>query len=103
MAKYKQRISDRILKRKVLGKGAVLIEGPKWCGKTTTAKQLAKSVLDLGDSSVLKQSAQLIELSPKTLLEGKTPRLIDEWQALPLIWDSTLAIYFNRFFGSTRG
>ena len=88
MAKYKQRILDRILKRKVLGKGAVLIEGPKWCGKTTTAKQLAKSVLDLGDSSVLKQSSQLIELSPKTLLEGKTPRLIDEWQALPLIWDS---------------
>ena len=65
-----------------------MIEGPKWCGKTTTAKQLAKSVLDLGDSSVLKQSAQLIELSPKTLLEGKTPRLIDEWQALPPIWDS---------------
>ena len=88
MAKYKQRISDKILKRKVLGKGAVLIEGPKWCGKTTTAKQLAKSVLDLGDSSVLRQSAQLIELSPKTLLEGKTPRLIDEWQALPPIWDS---------------
>ena len=88
MAKYKQRILDRILKRKVLGKGAVLIEGPKWCGKTTTAKQLAKSVLDLGDSSVLKQSSQLIELSPKTLLKGKTPRLIDEWQALPLIWDS---------------
>lgn len=88
MVKYKQRISDKILKRKVLGKGAVLIEGPKWCGKTTTAKQLAKSVLDLGDSSVLKQSAQLIELSPKTLLEGKTPRLIDEWQALPPIWDS---------------
>ena len=88
MAKYKQRISDRILKRKVLGKGAVLIEGPKWCGKTTTAKQLAKSILDLGDSSVLKQSAQLIELSPQTLLEGKTPRLIDEWQALPPIWDS---------------
>lgn len=88
MAKYKQRISDRILKRKVLGKGAVLIEGPKWCGKTTTAKQLAKSVLELGDSSVLRQSVQLIELSPKTLLEGKTPRLIDEWQALPPIWDS---------------
>lgn len=88
MKGYKQRISDRILKRKVLGKGAVLIEGPKWCGKTTTAKQLAKSILDLGDSAVLKQSAQLIELSPKTLLEGETPRLIDEWQALPPIWDS---------------
>jgi len=88
MAEYKPRIADRILERKVLGKGAVLIEGPKWCGKTTTAKQLAKSVLDLGDASVLKQSSQMIEISPKTLLEGATPRLIDEWQALPPIWDS---------------
>ena len=88
MAEYKQRIADRILERKVLGKGAVLIEGPKWCGKTTTAKQLAKSVLDLGDASVLKQSSQMIEISPRSLLEGATPRLIDEWQALPPIWDS---------------
>lgn len=88
MAKYKQRIADRILERKVRGKGAVLIEGPKWCGKTTTAKQLAKSVLDLGDSAVLIQSTQMIEISPKVLLEGETPRLIDEWQALPPIWDS---------------
>ena len=88
MAEYKRRVADRILKRKVLGKGAVLIEGPKWCGKTTTAKQLAKSLLDLGDASVLKQSAQMIEISPKVLLEGATPRLIDEWQALPPIWDS---------------
>lgn len=88
MEKYKQRIADSLLKRKVLGKGAVLIEGPKWCGKTTTATQLAKSVLDLGDASVLKQSTQMIEISPKSLLEGATPRLIDEWQALPPIWDS---------------
>lgn len=88
MAKYKQRIADITLQRKVLGKGAVLIEGPKWCGKTTTAKQLAKSYLDLGDSTVLKQSAGLIEISPQTLLKGETPRLIDEWQALPSIWDS---------------
>lgn len=88
MVKYKQRIADRHLERKVLGKGAVLIEGPKWCGKTTTAKQLAKSVLDLGDASVLKQSTQMIEISPGSLLEGTTPRLIDEWQALPPIWDS---------------
>lgn len=87
MVKYKHRIADRILERKVLGKGSVLIEGPKWCGKTTTAKQLSKSILDLGDSSVLMQSSQLIEISPKALLEGKTPRLIDEWQALPTIWD----------------
>ena len=88
MARYKHRIADSILERKVLGKGAVLIEGPKWCGKTTTAKQMAKSILDLGDSSVLMQSSQLIEISPQALLEGKTPRLIDEWQALPTIWDS---------------
>ena len=88
MAEYKKRIADNILERKVLGKGAVLIEGPKWCGKTTTAKQLAKSVLDLGDSFVLKQSSQMIGISPKALLEGATPRLIDEWQALPPIWDS---------------
>lgn len=88
MARYKQRIADRILQRKVLGKGAVLIEGPKWCGKTTTAKQLAKSFLDLGDSAILKQSTALIDISPQTLLKGDTPRLIDEWQALPSIWDS---------------
>ena len=86
MAEYKQRIADRTLARKVMGKGAVLIEGPKWCGKTTTAKQLAKSVLDLGDTAVLNQSAQMIEISPKALLDGETPRLIDEWQALPSIW-----------------
>lgn len=79
---------DALLRRKVLGKGAVLIEGPKWCGKTTTAKQLAASVLGLGDPAVLSQSSQMIELSPRTLLEGETPRLIDEWQTLPPIWDS---------------
>lgn len=88
MARYKQRIADRILQRKILGKGAVLIEDPKWCGKTTTAKQLAKSFLDLGDSAILKQSTALIDISPQTLLKGDTPRLIDEWQALPSIWDS---------------
>ena len=88
MAKYKLRIAEKLLERKVLGKGAVLIEGPKWCGKTTTAKQLAKSVLDLGEPAVLMQSSNLIDISPKTLLEGKIPRLIDEWQALPPIWDS---------------
>ncbi len=87
MSKYKQRIADEILKRKILGKGAVLIKGPKWCGKTTTAKQLAKSVLDLGDSAVLSQSSQMMELNASVLLAGPTPRLIDEWQALPPIWD----------------
>ncbi|MBE6259559.1 MAG: ATP-binding protein [Prevotella sp.] len=85
---YKSRIADSLLSRKLAGKGAVLIEGPKWCGKTTTAKQQAKSILDLGDSAVLKQSRQMMDISPKTLLQGNTPRLIDEWQIIPPLWDS---------------
>lgn len=85
---YKQRIADGLLARKLAGKGAVLIEGPKWCGKTTTAKQQAASMLDLGDSGVLKQSLQMMEISPQTLLQGNTPRLIDEWQTIPPLWDS---------------
>ena len=88
MKNYKHRIEDNLLSRKLLGKGAVLIEGPKWCGKTTTAKQLSKSFLDLGNPAVLKQSAQIIDLKPSALLEGDTPRLIDEWQTLPPIWDA---------------
>ena len=85
---YKPRIADGLLARKLAGKGAVLIEGPKWCGKTTTAKQQAKSTLDLGDSGVLKQSLQMMDISPKILLQGDTPRLIDEWQTIPPLWDS---------------
>lgn len=88
MVTYKQRIADRILVRKLAGKGAVLIEGPKWCGKTTTAKQQASSMLDLGDSMVLSQSRQMMEISPQTLLQGNTPRLIDEWQTIPSLWDT---------------
>jgi len=88
MAKYKQRIADKILSRKLEGKGAVLLEGPKWCGKTTTAKQQAKSLLDLGDSDVIARSEKLSAISNKLLLEGSTPRLLDEWQLLPSLWDS---------------
>jgi predicted AAA+ superfamily ATPase len=86
-SEYKPRIADGLLSRKLAGKGAVLIEGPKWCGKTTTAKQQSKSILDLGDSGVLNQSRQMIEISSQTLLQGATPRLIDEWQTLPSLWD----------------
>lgn len=88
MVAYKPRIADKLLARKMAGKGAILIEGPKWCGKTTTAKQQAKSMLNLGDSNVLRQSLQMMELSPITLLEGDTPRLIDEWQTIPPLWDT---------------
>ena len=85
---YKKRIADILLERKLAGKGAVLIEGSKWCGKTTTASMQAKSILDLGDSEILKESKSMIEISPRKLLEGETPRLIDEWQTLPALWDS---------------
>lgn len=88
MKAYKKRIADALLARKLAGKGAVLIEGPKWCGKTTTAMQQAGSVLDLGDSKTLSDSRHMMELSPDKLLEGATPRLIDEWQTIPPLWDS---------------
>ena len=87
-AKYKPRIADKLLARKLAGKGAVLVEGPKWCGKTTTAQQQAQSLLNLGDSDILSQSLKMMEISPKTLLQGKTPRLIDEWQTIPPLWDT---------------
>ena len=70
-----------------MGKGAVLVQGPKWCGKTTTAKQVAKSLLDLGDAAELSSAQETIQILPKKLLEGENPRLIDEWQTLPELWD----------------
>ena len=88
MKEYKPRIADQLLIRKLRGKGAVLIEGPKWCGKTTTAQQQATSILDLGNMDTLKQSKQMMEISPTTLLQGETPRLIDEWQTIPSLWDN---------------
>ena len=88
MAEYKVRIVDALLERKLKGKGAVLVEGAKWCGKTTTAMRKANSVLKLGDTGVLRSSRQLAEMNPTLLLKGDTPRLIDEWQTIPALWDS---------------
>lgn len=88
MKKYKSRIADEILKRKLEGKGAVLIEGPKWCGKTTTAEQLAASILYMDDPERKEQNINMSELNPKRLLKGATPRLIDEWQIAPKLWDT---------------
>ena len=82
MKKYRKRIADEILKRKLEGKGAVLIEGPKWCGKTTTAEQLASSILYMDDPEKKEQNSAMSELNPKRLLKGSAPRLIDEWQTL---------------------
>lgn len=88
MKKYKARIADRILKNRLLGKGAVLIEGPKWCGKTTTAEQMAGSVLYLADPEKETQHLAMAEISPGRLLRGEIPRLIDEWQIAPKLWDA---------------
>ncbi len=85
---YRKRIADGILRRKLEGKGAVVIEGPKWCGKTTTAEQLAASILYMDDPEERAQNIALSEISPQRLLQGRAPRLIDEWQLAPKLWDA---------------
>ena len=88
MNDYKKRIADEMLQRKLKGKGAVLIEGPKWCGKTTTAEQLAKSVLYMANPESMGQNLTLADINPGILLKGEIPRLIDEWQIAPKLWDA---------------
>lgn len=88
MKQYKHRIVDYILERKLKGMGAVLIEGPKWCGKTTTAEEKAKSILYMNDPKKSGMYMQLAKMSPQSLLEGEAPRLIDEWQLAPSLWDT---------------
>ena len=88
MKNYRKRIADDVLARKLEGKGAVLIEGPKWCGKTTTAEQIAASVLYMDEPERKTQNIAMSELNPKRLLTGAVPRLIDEWQLAPKLWDA---------------
>ena len=88
MKNYKPRIADILLKKKLEGVGAVLIEGPKWCGKTTTAEQQAKSVVYVDDTEEGTNWQQLAVLNPKDVLAGETPRLIDEWQNVTTLWDA---------------
>ena len=85
---YRPRIVDSALKRKLRGKGAVLIEGPKWCGKTTTAEQVSKSTLSVDDPSTVNTNKILSEIDPERLLTGDHPRLLDEWQVAPKLWDA---------------
>lgn len=88
MKEYKKRIADKLLKYRLEEVGAVLIEGPKWCGKTTTAEQQAKSVLYMADPDNQKSYIEVADLRIKMLLKGDNPRLIDEWQIIPQIWDA---------------
>ncbi len=88
MKEYKKRIVDEMLLKKLKGKGAVLIQGPKWCGKTTTAEQISNSILYMAKSDEQEQNKVLAEINPSLLLAGDVPRLIDEWQIAPKLWDA---------------
>ena len=84
---YKPRVIDKLLSRKLRGKGAVLIEGAKWCGKTSSGEQQAKSAIYMSDSARREQYRIFVDSAPKMILDGETPRLIDEWQQTPKLWD----------------
>ena len=85
---YKPRIIDTKVEEYLSAFGAVCIEGPKWCGKTWTSAQHSKSEIYIGDPANNFQNRQLAELSPELVLTGEAPRLIDEWQEVPPLWDA---------------
>ena len=95
--KYKKRIADKLLSAQLEAAGVVLVQGPKWCGKTTTAQQAAVSSMFMDNPAMLKANMMLAETNPEMILEGKVPRLIDEWQLAPTLWDAA------RFVVSQRG
>ncbi|MBD5366098.1 MAG: ATP-binding protein [Bacteroides sp.] len=85
---YKPRIADSILANKLKGMGAVLIEGPKWCGKTTTAEQQANSIIYMDNPLMRDSNIEAANIDPSLILDGAVPRLIDEWQIAPKLWDA---------------
>ena len=85
---YKSRITDKLLDFKLKSKGAVVITGAKWCGKTTSARQFAKSVMEFGDGVNQNQNIQFATINTAAALRGDTPRLFDEWQEVPALWDA---------------
>ena len=85
---YVERIIDKEIKRKLKIVGAIEIKGPKWCGKTTSAKQVAKSVIEMQNPEMAENYLELAQTKPSLLLEGEKPRLIDEWQLAPNLWNA---------------
>lgn len=88
MKGYRKRIMDDLLSRKLKAKGAVLIEGPKWCGKTTTAEEIAASKVLLAKTDTKDSFKSLLEIDTDAALAGEAPMLIDEWQTVPKLWDA---------------
>ena len=86
--KYLERIGDELLKRKLRSSAAVLIEGPKWCGKTSMGAQLAKSIIYIQDPDKRAMYRKMADSQPSLLLEGETPHMLDEWQTIPILWDA---------------
>lgn len=86
--KYRPRLADKKVDEYLAAFGAVCIEGPKWCGKTWTAAYHSRSEIYIGDPANNFQNRQLAELSPELVLDGQAPRLIDEWQEVPPLWDA---------------
>ncbi len=95
--KYLSRIADKILKDRLESSGAVLIEGPKWCGKTSTATEISRSQLFMQDPDKAVSYLKAADTKPSLLLKGDTPRLLDEWQVAPVLWDAV------RFMVDQRG
>lgn len=88
MEKYLTRILDKVIKERLEAKGAILIVGPKWCGKTTTGKHLSKSIIEMDRPDLTNQYRQIAEINPQTLLQGEVPHMIDEWQLAPNLWNA---------------
>ena len=88
MEKYRKRVVDELLALKLESSAAVLVEGAKWCGKTTTCRQAAKSIIYMDDPDFREQNLAKAQISPSSILKGARPRLIDEWQMAPQLWDA---------------
>ena len=106
--KYITRVTDSVIRKKLEGLGGLMIVGPKWCGKTSTAEQFSNSAIYIGDEEEGGNNIQTALFRPSILLEGATPRLVDEWQLAPNLFDAARRIIDKRrqsgqfiFTGST--
>lgn len=86
--KYVQRIIDKEIERKLSVMGAIIIKGPKWCGKTTSGRRVSKSIIEMQNPEMAENYMELVLTKPSLLLEGEKPKLIDEWQIAPSIWNA---------------